>query len=331
MKTVVTGGAGFIGSNLTRMLLDRGRDVVIADDFSRGSRHNLSDLTIHADISEVDLKKYSQALKVTKGAETVFHLASRVGSLDTLHGNEMMELNTLQNNLLIDTNVFRACIQNNVRKIVYVSSVSVYPIHLQTRADVLFAEDDCLVPDGLSEITISNPEGGYGWAKFLGEIELSWMKGVSVGIARVFSIYGPNGALGEHPHVVLSLIRKAIRYPQEDFIVWGSGNQSRDFLYVKDLCKGLIRLENKASNPPLIVNFGGGRSVPIREVAEKIALISGKGMEIKYDTSKPSGPNSRSSKIEKASQSLDWQPEVNLEDGLKESYEWTEKRLQIEG
>ena len=116
MKTVVTGGAGFIGSNLTRILLDQGREVVIADDFSRGSRINLSDLDIQVDCREVDLKDYSQALKATKGADTVFHLASRVGSLDTLNGNEMVELGTLQNNLSIDTNTFRACIQNRVKK-----------------------------------------------------------------------------------------------------------------------------------------------------------------------------------------------------------------------
>ncbi len=327
MKTVVTGGAGFIGSNLTRTLLDQGREVVIADDFSRGSRINLSDLDIQVDCREVDLKDYSQALKATKGADTVFHLASRVGSLDTLHGNEMVELGTLQNNLLIDTNTFRACIQNRVKNIIYASSVSVYPIHLQIRHNAVFTEDDCLTPDGISETPISNPEGGYGWAKFLGEIQLSWMKGVKVSIARIFSIYGENGAMGEHPHVVLSLIRKAIRYPGEEFIVWGDGKQSRDFLSVKDVCNGLVKLEEKASNPPVIVNFGGDEAVSIGALAEKIAHISGKGMEIKYDDTKPSGPSSRTSNITRARQLLNWQPQVSLEEGLRYTYEWAVKRV----
>ena len=326
MKTVVTGGAGFIGSNLTRILLDQGREVAIADDFSRGSRCNLSDLAIKVDCHEVDLKDYSQALKATKGADTVFHLASRVGSLDILHGSEMIELGALQNNLLIDINTFRACLQNGVKTIVYASSVSVYPIHLQTRPNAVFSEDDCLIPDGTNEMPISNPEGGYGWAKFLGEIQLSWMQGVKVGIARVFPTYGENGALGEHPHVVLSLIRKAIRYPNEDFIVWGDGKQSRSFLYVKDVCNGLIKLEGKASNPPLLVNLGGGETISIGALAEKIARISGKKLEIKYDTSKPVGPSSRASNIAKAKQALNWEPRVSLEEGLKRTYEWTLKR-----
>ena len=330
LKTVVTGGAGFIGSNLTRMLLDQGRHVIIADDFSRGSRLNLSDLDIQIDYQKVDLKDYSQALKVTKGADTVFHLASRVGSVDTLHGSEMVELATLQNNLIIDTNTFRACIKNGVKKIVYASSVSVYPIHLQTRPNAVFTEDDCLTPDGETEIPISNPEGGYGWAKFLGEIQLSWMKGVKVGIARIFSIYGENGALGDHPHVVLSLISKAIRYPEEEFIVWGDGKQSRDFLYVKDVCRGLIKLEEKASNPPIIANLGGDKAVSIEELAEKIVRISEKGMKIKFDTTRPSGPNSRTSNITKARRILDWEPQFSLEEGLKQTYEWALKRLKIE-
>ncbi|MFC1940771.1 NAD-dependent epimerase/dehydratase family protein, partial [Chloroflexota bacterium] len=161
---MITGGAGFIGSNLTKALLDRGREVVIADNYSRGKRRNLSDLGIQVDCYDVDLSDLTQALKATEGADTVFHFANRVGSVDSLHGNEMVELEVLQNNLLIDTNTFRACIKNGVKRIVYASSVSVYPIHLQTRPNVVFAEDDCMIPDGESKVLVSNPEGGYGWA-----------------------------------------------------------------------------------------------------------------------------------------------------------------------
>lgn len=328
MKTVVTGGAGFIGSNLARALLDQGREVVIADDFSRGNRLNLSDLGIQADCLEVDLRDFAQALEVIRGAETVFHLAARVGSLDWLHGSDMAELEALQTNLLIDTNTFRACIQNKVRKVIYASSVSVYPIHLQNRHDVVFAEDDCPVTAKGCEVPIINPEGGYGWSKLLGEIQLSWMKDIEIGIARIFNVYGENGELGKSSHVVLSLIRKAIRYPSEEFIVWGDGKQSRDFIYVADIADALIKLEEMASNPPVVVNLGGDKAIPIGELAEKIAGISGKDMEIKYDTSRPMGPTSRTADITRARSLLDWQPAVNLEEGLKRTYAWMVQRLQ---
>lgn len=328
LKTVVIGGAGFIGSNLARALLDRGGEVLIADDFSRGNRLNLSDLGIQADCQEVDLRDLSQALEITKEAETVFHLAARVGSLDWLHGSETAELEALQTNLLIDTNTFRACIQNKVKKIIYASSVSVYPIHLQNRHDVVFTEDDCQIPTEGSETPIINPEGGYGWAKLLGEIQLSWMKGVEIGIARIFNIYGENGDLGKTSQVVPSLIRKAICYPTEEFIVWGDGKQSRDFLYVSDLVDALLKLEEKASNPPVVVNLGSDKAIPIGELAEKIVKVSGKDIEMRYDTSKPAGPTSRTADITKARALLGWQPRVSLEEGLKRTYTWAAKRFQ---
>lgn len=329
MKTVVTGGAGFIGSHLVKALLDRGREVVIADDFSRGNRLNLLDLGIQTECQNIDLRDFSKALKVTGGADTVFHLAARVGSLDWLHGSVENELEALQTNLVIDAHVFRGCIENRVKRIIYASSVSVYPTHLQHRPDIVFSEDDLQISE-LGYGTI-NPEGGYGWAKFLGELQLSWVKGISVGIARIFNIFGENGALGDSAQVVSSLIRKAIRYPKEEFIVWGDGKQSRDFLYVSNCVDALLKLEEKASNPPFVVNIGSEQAITIGSLAEKIVELSGKNIEIKYDPSKPMGPRSRTAVVTKARNLLGWQSMVNLEEGLRRTYAWLEKRLQNEG
>lgn len=328
MKTIVTGGAGFIGSQLVKKLLDQGKEVVIADDFSRGSRTNLLDLGIQTECQSIDLRNFSKALKVTRGAETVFHLAARVGSLDWLHGSVANELDALQTNLVIDAHVFKACIENRVKKIIYASSVSVYPTHLQNRPDVAFSEDDLQV----SELghRIVDPEGGYGWAKLLGELQLSWVKGISVGIARIFNIFGENAALGDSAQVVPSLIRKAVRYPKEEFIVWGDGKQSRDFLYVSDCVDALLKLERKASNPPIVANIGSEQAVTISSLAEKIVELSGKNIEIKYDPSKPMGPSSRTAVVTSARTLLGWQPMINLEEGLRRTYAWLEKRLQKE-
>jgi len=154
----VTGGAGFIGSHLVKRLLDEGRDVVVADDFSRGSVLNLLDLGARLDCPRVDLRDYRRALEVVEGADVVYHLAARVGSVEYLHGSELAELRALQDNLVIDANVFRACIERKVRKIIYASSVSVYPIDLQEKLGAIFKEDD---------LRYCNPEGGYGCAKAL--------------------------------------------------------------------------------------------------------------------------------------------------------------------
>jgi nucleoside-diphosphate-sugar epimerase len=319
VSTVVTGGAGFIGCHLVKRLLDEGRDVLVVDNFSRGNMENLKEVGAEkVKWVKADLRDYSQALATIKDAETVYHLAAVVGSVEYLHGSEMAELRALQDNLVIDANVFRASLQRKVRRIVYASSVSVYPIDMQQKLDIVLSEED---------LRYYNPEGGYGWSKLLGEIELSWMKNIDIGIARIFTAYGPGEPLDETAHAVLALIRKAISYPKEDFIVWGTGEQTRSFMYISDCVEAILRFEEKASNPPLIVNVGSDKPLSIRELAEKIVDISRKEIKIKYDPSKPVGPMSRTADIKKACKVLGWSPKVSLEEGLRKTYTWAERRL----
>jgi len=317
---VVTGGAGFIGSHLVRRLVDEGRDVVVADDFSRGSVRNLLDLGVRIECPKIDLRDYGRALGVVEGADVVYHLAARVGSVEYLHGSELAELRVLQDNLVIDANVFRACMEAGVKKVIYASSVSVYPIDLQQRSGVVLSEDD---------LSYYNPEGGYGWSKLIGEMQLGWIKGVDMAIARIFNVYGPCQPLDETAHVVPALVHKAIMYPKRDFIVWGSGDQSRCFLYVSDCVEALLRLEGKACNPPIIVNVGSDEEVLIRTIAEKIVKISGKSIEVKYDLTKPVGPASRTADVRRAKTLPGWGPMVGLDDGLRRTYTWVEERLKI--
>lgn len=314
----MTGGAGFIGSHLVKRLFDEGMDIVVADDFSRGSRLNLLDLGVELECESVDLRDYSQASKVMDGADVVYHLAARVGSVEYLHANGVTELKAFQDNIIVDANVFRACIEKEVKKIIYASSVSVYPIDLQQKPDTVFSEEDLRYYD---------PEGGYGWAKLLGEIQMSWMKGIDIGIARIFNIYGPCVALDETAQVIPALIYKAIMYPKVDFVVWGNGNQTRCFTYVSDCIDALLRLNEEASNPPLIVNVGSDKSVPIRVLAEKIVEISRKDITIKYDPTKLVGPISRAADITRAKNLLGWSPKVSLQEGLRRTYNWIEEKL----
>ena len=384
MKTIVTGGTGFIGSHLVKALLERGRRVIIASDFAHLGTENLVDLgltTSDIEVRKADLRDYAQTLKAIEGADVIFHLAARVGSLEYLHGSEMSELVTLQTNLLIDTNVFKACLEKEVKELIYASSCAVYPMQSQFSSDAIFSESDLDLtqstvssPQSLvnpadsqnshsrlrtqdfglttidSRLPTINPDGGYGWAKLLGELQLSWMAGtadsrlmtpdsrlatITVGIARIFNVYGENEPLGQRAHVVADLIRKAILYPKEDFVVYGDGKQSRDFLYVSDCVDALLKLEAALSNSTnsmnstnsITVNIGSSIPVPIGVLAEKIVEFSGKGIEIKHDLSKPVGPCSRTANTEKAKTLLGWEPKVSLEEGLRRTYHWVEKKV----
>ena len=317
-QCLVTGAAGFIGSHLVKKLLDEGRRVILVDDYSRGDKLNLSDLGIESEYHNIDLTNTDNLSELMAGVDTVFHLAARVGNAEYLHGSSMAELITLQTNLVIDANVFRACLKKNVKRIIYASSISVYPVAKQHYPNAVFSEDD---------IQPISPEGGYGWAKLMAEVELGWMKNIDIGIARIFNIYGENAALGKTVQVITELISKAILYPKEEFVVWGDGEQTRDFLYVADCVKALLKLEEKASNPPVIVNIGSGQATSIKKTVDEIIKISGKNLKVRYDETKPVGPVSRTADISRARALLQWQPETELDIGLARTYSYVEKRL----
>jgi GDP-D-mannose 3',5'-epimerase len=326
MKTVVTGGTGFIGSHLVRRLLEEKRDVVVIGGPSAIGTENLLDLGLEVECTQLDLRDYHQVLKAVSNAQAIFHLAARIGNIQYLHGTAVAELTALQTNLLIDGNVFQACLERGVEKLVYASSVAVYPLDKQSLPNAVLSETDLVLRPGNHSISL-NPDGGYGWAKFLGELQLNYMESPAIGIARIFNVYGENEPLDTKAHAVGDLIRKAILYPMEEFRIWGDGNQSRDLLYVADCVAALLKLEGKATNPPVTVNIGSGQATSIRELAGRIIEISGKKMQPSYDTQKPFGPISRTADLRRTKALLGWQPSTSLETGLRRTYRWAEGKL----
>jgi nucleoside-diphosphate-sugar epimerase len=321
MRIAVTGGAGFLGSHITKRLLDTGEEAVVIGDFSSGNRQNLSDLGADPKIVIGDLKDLSFARKSLKGMDKVYHFAADIGNVAYLHGSESREQSALRNNLAIDSNVIRACAENRVGTIIYASSVSVYPRSEQMGQEVAFMEED-------SERVI-DPEGGYGWAKYIGEKQLAVFPDTKVGIARIFHAYGPNIYLKEdRSQVIASLIRKAIRYPKENFVVWGDGTQRRAFLYIDDFLDALFRLDRYVEKKgSLTVNVGSTEETTVRELAEMVVKLSGKDITMKFDASKPTGVLSRLPNLDRVGGVLGWIPKTRLVDGLSSTYEWAENRL----
>ncbi len=324
MSTIaVTGGAGFLGSNVTKGLLDKGYEVTIIDDFSSGFIENLRDLEIEQECVVGDLKDYDFAKKALHDVESVFHFAADIGNVVYLHGSNARLLHALQTNLTIDTNVFRACVENGVRRIVYASSVSVYPIDEQQQGmHVEFREED-------AERKV-NPEGGYGWSKYLAEKQLALMSpDISSGIARIFHAYGSNIYLkADRSQVIASLLRKAIRYPKEGFEIWGNGDQKRCFVFIDDALDALFRLYDYVEkNGNLTVNVGSREEISVSEVARRAISLSGKDISPKYDLAKPTGALNRMPNLEKISKVLGWVPSTDFTKGLERTYKWAEHRL----
>jgi len=320
-RIAVTGGAGFLGSHIVKHLISRGDEVLIIDDLSSGLRSNLIDLSVEQDCIVGDLRDYDFAKQSLTNIDTVYHFAAEVGSVDYLHGSYDRELAALQANLVIDANVFKACRENRVGCIIYASSVSVYPFEQQLGAGAVFKEDDAMFH--------VNPEGGYGWSKFLGEVQLNMMQDTSVGIARIFHAYGENIYIRPNrSQVIATLIRKAIRYPAEGFTVWGDGSQRRCFVFIDDVLDALDKLEKYVrSNGKLTVNLGSQDEVTIKQLAMQIAKLSDKDVQVEFDPTKPTGALSRTPDLKQIRSKLGWVPRVPLGDGLIRTYRWAERRL----
>ena len=315
-KVLITGGAGFIGSHLAEELVKLGSDVHIADNLSRGSLDNISHIMDKVHFHQVDLTKMENCVELTQGMDCVFHLAASVGGI---HFITREHVRCLTPDIMMHVNMLESCRINDVEFFLFTSSACIY--RGKNPGLNRFREDEAIP---------ANPPTTYGWAKLVGELLCKSYYtdyGIRCSIVRIFNAYGERENLDpKWSHVIPSLIRKAILYPKERFIVFGDGKQERAFLYVKDCVKGLLLAMVRAGNADPI-NLGSEELVSIGELAKKIIAISGKDIKIEYDLSGPVGVSRYCADTTKMRRVLGWSPRTPLDLGLKRTYEWAEKKL----
>ena len=321
MRILVTGGAGMIGSNLVKTLISQNHDVTVVDNYWRGKLNYLKndDVLVTSKIINADLRDYSKTLEVIQGFDFVFHLADIVAGINYVFDNQLF---LWRSNIMINSNVINACIENNINNLVYVGTACSYPKEKQSYiGPPLFKEEDAYPAE---------PESSYGWSKLMGEYEaeLALETGkINVGILRLHNVYGPPCELDpDKSQVIPALCRKAILYPKEPFIVWGSGNQRRSFVYIDDIIDALVDVRTRGMNKG-VIQIGTDHSDSIADIAKKIMSISGKDINIQFDLDKPEGDVDRAADCSKAKQILDWSPKVSIDKGLEKTYEWCLREL----
>lgn len=311
-NVLVTGGAGFIGSHLVDELAKLGSNVIIIDDTSRGELQkvpNKSDIElVKGDLINRDLiEKYAAEV------DYCFHLAAIVGDVAFMQSNS----HQIYKNLVIDYNVFEACRQNDVKKVVYTSSACVYPTNLQEEDYALLSEEDAYKHG-------ANPDGDYGWTKVVGEqmaMSLSDQFNFPIAIVRPFNPYGPRESFDpDDSHVIPAFIRRAVN-SENPFTVWGSGEQVRTFTYVRDQARGMISALRDIEGGE-VINLSDTASVTIEELAEIVLDVTNHDAEIVFDKSKPEGVKVRKPDMDKANDRLNWKPTTSLREGIRETYEW---------
>jgi nucleoside-diphosphate-sugar epimerase len=313
---LVTGGASFIGSHLVDKLSSLGADVTVIDNLSSGELDNLSQ-SPKAKFVNLDLE-YSPIQDIVKnfrGKEVVFHLAATHGGRGYIDSHPA----DVCSNFSIDHHTFEAAMLAGVQKVVMASSACAYPPSLQSKydSDYLLKEEDS------NQFALDKPMSAdleYGWAKLIGEVQLNafikqyGMKGCSL---RFVTAYGERE---NETHAIIALIHKA-NERMDPYVIWGNGEQSRDFTYVSDIIDGTILAAEKVADGSSI-NLGTGKRFKLKEVAYAIFDLMNFHPNIAYDVSMPTGVVSRALDISRAKEILGWEPKVSLKEGLERTTKW---------
>ena len=302
-RVLVTGGGGFIGSNLVRGLLERGDEVRVLDNFSTGNRANLDDLDVQ--VVEGELRSYERVHAAVRGVETVFHL----GALGSVPRSVQDPLTSSAVNIEGTLNVLLAARDEGVRRVVYSSSSSVYG----TRRELPVPESS--PPDPISP---------YGVAKLAAErycISFSRVyDSFETVVLRYFNVFGPRQSPFSQYAAVVPLFVTAIAEGRP-ITIHGDGGQSRDFTYVTNVVDATMLAAEAAEANGRIFNVAAGSPGSVNDVADTIGRILGKPVEKEFLPPRPGDIRDSWADITAAREVLGFEPTVGLEEGLRRTVE----------
>ena len=309
---VVAGAGGFIGGHLVRSLLASGAAVRAVDLKPLGEWQQRFD---GADNRHLDLRTLAACREALRDADEVYNLASDMGGMGFIERNRALCMLSV----LINTHLLMAAKEQGVSRYFFASSACVYPVTLQTRPDVTpLAEDDAYP---------ALPEDGYGWEKLYGErLCRSFFEdfGVATRVARYHNVYGPfgtwTGGREKAPSAICRKVAEAMLSGRHEIEIWGTGRQTRSFLWIDDCIEGTRGLVRSDVAEP--VNLGSEELVTIDELVTIVEDLAGIRLERRYDTSAPQGVMGRNSDNTRMRRTLGWSPKTPLRDGIARTWAW---------
>jgi len=304
MRILLTGGAGFIGSNLCELLLKKGHSVICMDNLITGKKSNIEHLLDNTDFEfiEHDVTKY---IDIKGNIDYVLHFASPASPVDYLK----YPIKTLKVGSLGTHNALGVAKEHQA-KFLLASTSEVYgdPL-INPQSEAYWGNVNCI-----------GPRGVYDEAKRFAEaITLAYHRSheVDTKIIRIFNTYGPK--MRDHDgRAIPNFIDQALN--NEPLTVYGDGSQTRSFCYVTDLIAGIYKLMLSDLNEP--VNIGNPNEMTILKLAQEIIRFTGSKSRIEYNPLPKDDPKVRRPDITKAQAQLGWQPVVSLDDGLENTIDW---------
>lgn len=310
LKVLVTGGAGFIGSNLADKLLEWKNNVTIYDNFDEyyaNKENNIQHLTKNKffKLVNADVLDYETLLTAIKGADLVFHLAAQPGVRVSMEH----PTKTTTVNVLGTLNVLRAAKEAGVKKVVFASTSSVYGEAKYLPID----EEHPTVPMSV-----------YGASKVAAEKMCQVFNdqlGLPVVMLRYFTVYGPR----QRPDMAFHKWIKAY-FDNEPIRIYGTGNQGRDFTFISDIVKGTLRAAEVEDIDGEVFNLGGGSKISVNDVVQLLLNELGQNApKVVYESTKLGDVPDTHANIQKAKKMLDFKPTIRVKDGLKMYVDWYRK------
>jgi len=307
-QVLICGGNGFIGSHLTKLLLQSDAVVTVL-----GKSEKLKNIKKQNNFEYIsaNLLELNNCKKILKNFDYVFQVAGITGGIEY---NIEHEKQIFSENSLLNLNLLLALTDSNVQRYQYISSVAVYPNNSSNQ----FKESDSL------NFENEKTRVGYGWAKRLGELQCKSFAeefGMKISVIRPDNTFGPNDNFSlTSARVIPSLIKKTLE-SNTTLQIWGSGKQVRTFIFVKDLIYGMLSGLEKHPDPDPI-NLSSSEKISIKSLAELIIKLTKKDLKLEFDTSKPEGNFERCLDITKAKKLLDFSPEWNMKNGLSYTIDW---------
>ena len=301
-KVLVTGGAGFIGSNLVKKLILDKNKVVVIDDLSSGFISNISNIDGVKYING-DIRNRKQVNDAIKGVEVVFHLAASVGNKRSID----FPLIDSQINVLGTLNILEECVKEGVRKIVTSSSAGIFG-ELKT---IPIKEDHPIEPDS-----------PYGCSKLCEEklcLSYSKLYDLEAVCLRYFNVFGPNQRFDAYGNVIPIFVYKMLH--NEPITVYGDGNQTRDFVHVNDVVQANINSANSIGVSEAF-NIASGDRISINDLIKLITKNYKKEVKIEYASKRPGDVMHSLADISFARNEINYIPSMNLEEGINNYVSW---------
>jgi UDP-glucuronate decarboxylase len=308
-RTLITGGAGFIGSHLAERLLNNGHDVICVDNFFTGSKENVAHLLKNQNFEMI---RHDVTLPLYAEVNEIYNLACPASPIhykfDPIH--------TVKTNVIGAINILGLA-KRNQAKVLQASTSEIYgdpKIHPQPESY-------------FGNVNPLGPRACYDEGKRCAEtlfFDYNRMHAIDIKVARIFNTYGPRMHVNDG-RVVSNFIVQAIK--GDNITIYGDGQQTRSFCYVDDLVDGLINLMSKNENFKGPVNLGNPGEFTMLALAEKILKIVGGRSKISFHPLPEDDPRQRQPNISSAKKELGWEPKVSLDDGLKSTIEYFKRLL----